>query len=127
MTAKRFMVDDCGTLIDMTNRNTYDYVSEVCDLLNEQHEEIGRLKQKMEKVYNSLIEENEQLKSKYSEQCIQLDFLKDENQHMRDLVNENEQLKKALWCIRKRYGYTIEEFIEDLKDNGIDLSKVDLE
>jgi hypothetical protein len=43
------------------------------------------------------------------------------------LQKENEQLKKALWCIRKRYGYTIEEFVEDLKDNGIDLTKVDLE
>lgn len=44
-----------------------------------------------------------------------------------ELADENKQLKKALWCIRKRYGYTIEEFIEDLKDNGIDLTKVDLE
>lgn len=41
-----------------------------------------------------LIRENKELKSKYSEQCTQLDFMKDENQHMRDLVNENEQLKK---------------------------------
>ena len=34
MTKKRFMVDDAGTLIDMQTRNTYDYVSEVCPLLN---------------------------------------------------------------------------------------------
>lgn len=46
---------------------------------------------------------------------------------LNELHEENEQLKKALWCIRKRYGYTVEEFIEDLKDNGIDLTKVDLE
>ena len=50
-----------------------------------------------------------------------------QSERIRKLQEENEQLKEALWCIRKRYGYTIEEFIEDLKDNGIDLTKVDLE
>ena len=45
MTEKRFMVDDCGTLIDMTNRNTYDYVSDVVELLNALHEENINLKQ----------------------------------------------------------------------------------
>lgn len=44
-----------------------------------------------------LKKENEQLKSMYSEQCIQLDFLKDENQHMRYLVNENKQLKDDVY------------------------------
>lgn len=48
-----------------------------------------------------LRQKNEELKSEYSEQCIQLDFLKDENQHMRDLVNENEQLKEELKVYRK--------------------------
>ena len=32
---ERFIVDDTGTLIDMETRNTYDYVSEVVDLLND--------------------------------------------------------------------------------------------
>lgn len=40
---KRFMVDDCGTLIDMQTRDTFDYVSDVCKLLNELHEENERL------------------------------------------------------------------------------------
>ena len=31
---ERFIVDDAGTLIDMQTRNTYDYVSDVCPLLN---------------------------------------------------------------------------------------------
>ena len=31
---ERYMVDDAGTLIDMQTRNTYDYVSEVCPILN---------------------------------------------------------------------------------------------
>lgn len=38
MTNKRFIVDDAGTLIDMQTRDTYDYVSEVCELLNTLHE-----------------------------------------------------------------------------------------
>ena len=38
MTDKRFIVDDAGTLIDTQTRDTYDYVSEVCELLNELHE-----------------------------------------------------------------------------------------
>ena len=45
MTTKRFMVDDCGTLIDMQTRDTFDYVSDVCGLLNELHEENKQLKQ----------------------------------------------------------------------------------
>ena len=47
-TAKRFMIDDAGTLIDMHTRDTFDYVSDVCDLLNEQHETIQRLKKQLE-------------------------------------------------------------------------------
>ncbi len=41
---KRYMVDDAGTLIDIQTRDTYDYVSDVVDLLNEQEEEIQQLK-----------------------------------------------------------------------------------
>lgn len=38
MTNKRFIVDDTGTLIDTQTRDTYDYVSDVCELLNGLHE-----------------------------------------------------------------------------------------
>lgn len=51
---KRFMVDDCGTLINIVTRDTYDYVSEVCDLLNEQHMEIEELKKEVEMLRNGL-------------------------------------------------------------------------
>ena len=47
MVAKRFMVDDCGTLIDMINRNTYDYVSDIVTLLNELNEENKQLKKRL--------------------------------------------------------------------------------
>ena len=67
MSDKRFMIDDCGTLIDMHTRDTFDYVSDVCDLLNEQHETIQRLKQNITELLSvdieeELLKENEQLK-----------------------------------------------------------------
>ena len=74
---ERFMVDDCGTLIDMTNRNTYDYVSDVCELLNEQHETIQRLKGNIDELLSvdiekELLEENEQLKKRNQRQAKRL-------------------------------------------------------
>ena len=53
----RFIIDDCGTLIDTYNRNTYDYVSEVAPLLNEQEKTIKRDNDKI----NELHWENHQL------------------------------------------------------------------
>lgn len=46
MTAKRFMVDDAGTLIDIETRDTFDYVSDVVTLLNDLHEEKEYWKQR---------------------------------------------------------------------------------
>ena len=56
MTKKRFMVDDAGTLIDMQTRNTYDYVSEVCPLLNDLNDENEQLKQQIDELINSIQE-----------------------------------------------------------------------
>ena len=42
---ERFIVDDAGTLIDMESRTTYDYVSEVCPVLNKQEERIRELEE----------------------------------------------------------------------------------
>ena len=44
---KRFIIDDVGTLIDIQTRNTYDYVSDVCPLLNELNDENEQLKQEI--------------------------------------------------------------------------------
>ena len=41
------MVDDAGTLIDMATRNTYDYVSEVCPLLDSLSDENEQLKKEL--------------------------------------------------------------------------------
>lgn len=55
MMYERFMVDDCGTLIDKETRNSYDYVSEVCNLLNELYEENEELKSDKEHLMGCLI------------------------------------------------------------------------
>ena len=41
---KRFIIDDCGTLIDIKTRNMFDYVEEVCPLLNDFYNENEKLK-----------------------------------------------------------------------------------
>jgi len=51
---KRFMIDDAGTLIDMMTRETYDYVSDVCLVLNELNDENEQLKQY---IYDNLDED----------------------------------------------------------------------
>ncbi|WP_458454386.1 hypothetical protein [Methanobrevibacter sp.] len=56
-------------------------------------------------VLNDLDDENQQLKSKYSEQCIQLDFLKAENKHMKEVLDENKELR----------AYN-KEMVKDIKD-----------
>lgn len=84
---ERFIIDDCGTLIDMTNRNTYDYVSDVVTLLNELHEENEQLKQ----AYT-------QLKHRHSllhDVCIDAEC--DRDMYHKDVLSlekENEQLKQ---------------------------------
>ncbi len=49
----RFIIDDAGTLIDTYNRNTYDYVSDIVQLLNQQYEENIRIKQLITEAYNN--------------------------------------------------------------------------
>lgn len=53
----RFIIDDCGTLIDTYNRNTYDYISDIVPLLNEHEKTIKRFNDKI----NELHWENHQL------------------------------------------------------------------
>ena len=47
---ERFIVDDVGTLIDMRTRETYDYVSDVCPVLNKLSNENEQLKQQISKL-----------------------------------------------------------------------------
>lgn len=45
---ERFIVDDCGTLIDMVTRDTYDYVSDVVTVCNALNDENNILKKEIE-------------------------------------------------------------------------------
>ena len=75
---KRFLIDDAGELIDLKNHRFIDYGDECCKLLNEQHEQIERLKwnfRALDEVKCELADENEQLKQRNIELINKIDFL----------------------------------------------------
>ena len=47
------LIDDCGTLIDMQTRDTFDYVSDVCELLNELNDENKTIKDTIKQAYTN--------------------------------------------------------------------------
>ena len=47
---EKWIVDDAGTLINMSTRNHYDYMEEVVDVLNKLSEENERLKDFIKKL-----------------------------------------------------------------------------
>ena len=49
----RFIIDDAGTLIDIETRNTYDYVSEICPILNELVTENKQIRNTITEMYNN--------------------------------------------------------------------------
>lgn len=74
------------------------------DRLHKKHMELLKQQGELEK-------ENEELKSELSEKDIQLDFLKAENIHVSNLVNENEQLKIENKHFRKVFGNKYDAYI----------------
>lgn len=50
----RYIEDDCG-IIDMQTKKTYDYVSEVCSILNRQDKRIKELENELE-LYKHYVE-----------------------------------------------------------------------
>jgi len=82
-----------GTLIIIQKGLKLYNITDVVDLLNE------------------LTEENSKLH-------IQNDFLKDENRHMRDLVNENNQLKEENIAIKKTLHTIINQIDVDKINNN---------
>lgn len=98
---------------------------ECVDLLNQLNNENEQLKAKndgLEKdlqetmnIFKEFEKENEQLKSNYSEQSIQLDYLKDENKHMQEVLKENRQLKKQLHLLHMSAMFsTVKSFKGDI-------------
>ena len=49
----RFIIDDAGTLIDIQTRNTYDYVNDVCPLLNQLVKENKQIRNIITDAYNT--------------------------------------------------------------------------
>ena len=64
----RYIIDDAGTLIDIETRNTYDYVDEICPVLNR---------------YDAILKENEDIIDKQSDRII-------------TLANENTKIKNTI-------------------------------
>ena len=109
MTAERFMIDDAGELIDLNNHKFINYGEECCNLLNEQHETIERLKQNITELLSvdieeELLKENEQLKKAYAQlkhrhsllHDVCIDAECDRDSYRKDIASlekENEQLK----------------------------------
>ena len=66
----RFIFDDAGTLIDMETRNTYDYVDEVIDILNQQNNTIKTYKTGnilLKTTLNKYKNENQQIRNTITE------------------------------------------------------------
>ena len=49
----RFIIDDAGTLIDIQTRNTYDYVTDVCPVLNQLSEENKQIRNIIIELYQT--------------------------------------------------------------------------
>lgn len=97
MTAKRFDWDFNGIWDFQSNSDEYlESSKEICELLNEQHETIERLKQNINEllsvnVEEDLLKENEELKTKNNAYIQDIEVFKEENTHLK---LENEQLKQ---------------------------------
>ena len=81
---ERYIVDDAGTLIDIETRNTYDYVSEICPILNKLNDGNKELKEGVEEL-NEIC--------KYYEMRIK--ELDSENQHIKNLITEAYQNERT--------------------------------
>ena len=94
------MVDDAGTLIDMKTRDNYDYVSDVCPILNQKEEEIERLK-----------EENKQLKTINRAKDLQISGVSKQLNYLQDSISNAIKHQKT-----ELQQKTLQEIIEDYNE-----------
>ena len=99
-TNERFMIDDTGTLIDMETRNTYDYVFEVVDLLNDVTNEL-RIAQS---VIQMKREQISSLAKSNREGVKKVQSLAKEKENLKDEVYE--EMDNALTVLRDLYEDT---------------------
>ena len=111
---ERFIVDDCGTLIDMHTRDTFDYVSDVCSLLNELYKENQQLKMETEELnedamsYQTLYEQQKQTIQRLKQNIDELLSVNVEE----ELLEENKQLKQAYTQLKHRHSLLHDECID---------------
>ena len=86
---ERFIIDDCGTLIDIVTRNTYDYVSDVAPLLNALAEQNVQLQERNDRQANSLDELYNLIEKQDWEALKQI---------IQDFKESDEQLQKEWKC-----------------------------
>jgi hypothetical protein len=107
------MVDTCGTLINTETLDTYDYMEDIVDILNEKEERIKELENKL----NWQERETTKLQERNDRQYKQLTHLHEliEKQEWETLTKEREQIKEEdkrlqelenipVRCIRIHYG-----------------------
>ena len=87
---EKWIVDDAGTLINMSTRKHYDYMEEVVDVLNKLSEENGKLKQ----AYQTLKHRHSLLHDEYLETECAMNILKKD---VISLEKENAQLRDKLF------------------------------
>lgn len=117
MTTERFMVDDAGTLIDMQTRDTFDYVSDVCGLLNELHEENIELRFQL----NLCSDQRNEFHRGARENANRVGKLKKENEQLKSDVLYWRTLAQNL-----AKGNKIGEFEMMDKEVTVDLNELDI-
>lgn len=71
----------------------------------------------LSKLNKHLIEVNEKLEKELADKDVQLDFLKAENEHMREVLNENKELNEQV-KIKEKIIQAFEDHMEILKEKG---------
>ena len=89
-----WIVDDAGTLINISTRNHYDYMEEIVDELNKLSEQNKQLK-KENKELRCTIESNSQ--DDY------IDYLKKQNEELKEIFIEQLESALTLSFIREEY------------------------
>lgn len=113
MMSERFIVDTVGSVVDVVNRDFYDYASDLVPLLNGLVDEVERL-QYFESLYREqnlrLIKENGGLKH-------QVNYLEDRLDDYVGLEKENKKLKSENRMLKTIIGKN-EQFIGSITHKG---------
>ena len=119
---KRFLIDDAGELIDLNNHKFIDYGDECCKLLNELHDEIQLLHKINESTINFMYDNFDSniifTDRELNDICNEMGWeLSEKGIKIKQLEEENEQLKQQLKSIEDSFKFSCtENHIEFNKD-----------